>query len=329
MLAIVLHAMAALALTAPWTRPPALPSGGGMGALSLALTSGPVGFAGSGTVAGAAEDASVPAAEAATRLTMAASTAPAASEPMAEMPVPERRPTAQRIPQPAVPDTVVTVPRAVTLAEPVDVALAALPENDALPSDVPPLTGETAMPTPERAASDTVRPQTVARVSTPSPASTTPTADEAHPSAPPAGAASRSDDGERAGDGFKTASMEAAQDVSSTTGTGGGPAEPAGLQGGAAARADFMRALRAWLERHKEYPARARSRRQQGVVLLNFTIDRAGAVLGFRIARSSGHRLLDRAVERLIRRAQPLPSLPGEWKLSHLELQVPIRFSLR
>lgn len=92
---------------------------------------------------------------------------------------------------------------------------------------------------------------------------------------------------------------------------------------------DYLARLLAWLDRHKDYPARARSRRQEGVVMLQFSIDRIGRVLDYRIARSSGHRLLDKAVVKMIRRADPLPALPDAVASGHLELELPIRFSLR
>ena len=88
-------------------------------------------------------------------------------------------------------------------------------------------------------------------------------------------------------------------------------------------------AIAAWLERHKEYPQQARARRQEGVVLLRFTIDRAGRLLNWRIDQGSGYAALDREVEAMLRRATPLPPLPPEMTQAELELAVPIRFRLR
>ena len=92
---------------------------------------------------------------------------------------------------------------------------------------------------------------------------------------------------------------------------------------------DYMSALQAWLERHKEYPRRARLRRQEGTALLYFVIDRSGRVLEARLQQTSGHDLLDRAVMTMIERAQPLPSMPDEMRDARLELVVPIEFFLR
>ena len=93
--------------------------------------------------------------------------------------------------------------------------------------------------------------------------------------------------------------------------------------------ADYAAVLQAWLEKHKEYPRRARRRRQEGAALLYFVMDREGHVLDYRIQESSGFRLLDREVERMIERAQPLPRMPEEMQQARLELVVPVQFFLR
>lgn len=99
-----------------------------------------------------------------------------------------------------------------------------------------------------------------------------------------------------------------------------------GLPGHAASYFDL---LRAWLEKHKEYPRDARLRRSQGTVLLWFEIDRDGNVLGHRITGSSGHAALDREVDALIRRAAPLPAMPPEMSQARLALVVPVEFRLK
>lgn len=110
-------------------------------------------------------------------------------------------------------------------------------------------------------------------------------------------------------------------------GSGGDPAlEPGG--GGAlddAAMEDYARLLGEWLDRHKEYPDRARKRNQQGVVLCEFTMAEDGAILSHRILESSGFPLLDEEVEALFERASPLPVPPAGADLTYT---VPIVFAL-
>lgn len=92
---------------------------------------------------------------------------------------------------------------------------------------------------------------------------------------------------------------------------------------------DYAATVLAWLERHKEYPRRARLRRQEGTVALYFVVNRAGAVLEYRLEESSGHRALDEEVLSMIERAQPLPPMPEDMHREHLELIVPVEFFLR
>jgi periplasmic protein TonB len=125
----------------------------------------------------------------------------------------------------------------------------------------------------------------------------------------------------------------------SIPGTGGrsgadGPAEAGADSGGAGgglpgSSADYLDLLRTWLERHKEYPRRAQLRRQEGTALLRFVVDRDGHVLSYRIEESSGHAALDDAVEEMLERAQPLPTMPPEMTQARLELVVPVTFQLR
>src|SRR5262249_59412414 len=57
------------------------------------------------------------------------------------------------------------------------------------------------------------------------------------------------------------------------------------------------------LQRFRRYPAAARSRKEEGIVVLSFSVDRTGHVLSHAIARSSGHADLDEEVMSLIMRA--------------------------
>jgi len=83
------------------------------------------------------------------------------------------------------------------------------------------------------------------------------------------------------------------------------------------------------LQRFRRYPAAARSRKEEGTVLLSFSVDRAGHVLSRTIARSSGHADLDEEVIALIARAEPLPPFPATMPQQQMDLTLPMRFSLR
>ncbi|MES1923854.1 energy transducer TonB [Salinisphaera sp. T31B1] len=92
---------------------------------------------------------------------------------------------------------------------------------------------------------------------------------------------------------------------------------------------DYRSELRSWLARHKDYPRRARRLRQEGTAVLYFVMDRNGHVLNWEIRQSSGHALLDEAVEKMIKDADPLPALPDSVPMQRLALTVPVSFKLR
>ncbi|MEM7401328.1 MAG: energy transducer TonB [Pseudomonadota bacterium] len=107
--------------------------------------------------------------------------------------------------------------------------------------------------------------------------------------------------------------------VDKTTSTGGASVK---------AKSDYKALLRNLLEKKKRYPKNAQKRRQEGVVKLWFKIDKSGKLLAHKIVASSGHKLLDREVEKLIKRAAPLPAFPSDLKQSAIEFTVPIGFEM-
>ena len=74
------------------------------------------------------------------------------------------------------------------------------------------------------------------------------------------------------------------------------------------------------------YPGSARARRQQGVAMLHFAIDRRGGVPDVAQAQSSGFALLDREALALPRRASPLSAPPDDMRGERIELQEPVEF---
>ena len=167
-------------------------------------------------------------------------------------------------------------------------------------------------PDPPEAAVARPQPQQVARdvepISTPEETAAQPTPAALPPPSAPKGSEA-------------VAGVGASQNTGSETDTAAG--------GSPGAARDYFTALKVWLERHKEYPRSAKLRRQQGTAMLHFEMDRQGNVLSYEIRESSGHRLLDREVEDMIKRAQPLPSFPAEMAQATLKITVPVNFSIR
>ena len=92
---------------------------------------------------------------------------------------------------------------------------------------------------------------------------------------------------------------------------------------------DYQAQLSAWLERYKSYPRRARQRQQEGTAFLRFKIDSSGKLISYELERSSGFRLLDQEVEKMLKRALPLPKMPVAMGERELELILPVSFQLR
>jgi TonB family protein len=91
---------------------------------------------------------------------------------------------------------------------------------------------------------------------------------------------------------------------------------------------DWNSELVATLSRNKRYPTEALTNKEQGVVIVSFTVDRSGKLLNSRINQTSGSDALDQAAIDLLKRAQPFPPLPSSYDKTQITLSLPIRFSL-
>lgn len=109
------------------------------------------------------------------------------------------------------------------------------------------------------------------------------------------------------------------------------PAAPAPGASAQAARlmATWEKALVSHLNRFKRYPDAARSRRSQGSVHVQFTIDRTGRVLATRVVRSSGSEALDHEATAVLQRASPMPAPPTQFAGATFDLTLPVQFQIR
>lgn len=114
------------------------------------------------------------------------------------------------------------------------------------------------------------------------------------------------------------------------------PSPPAAAAGPAAsdprgqkAELDYFALISAHLNRRKAYPAEARKARQEGVVVIRFTVDRNGNVSGESIKRGSGFALLDQATLYLLQRVAPLPAMPANMPRDSVTIALPIAYSLK
>ena len=97
----------------------------------------------------------------------------------------------------------------------------------------------------------------------------------------------------------------------------------------ARAQANWQSSLVAHINRHKRYPAEARAHKVEGIVSIEFTLDRSGQILSSRVIHSSGSPILDEEAVALLRRAAPLPSPPQEVPPEGVRLALPIHFRMR
>lgn len=93
--------------------------------------------------------------------------------------------------------------------------------------------------------------------------------------------------------------------------------------------ADYFGTIQARLARHKIYPQAARLRREEGTVLVRFTIVADGTITGWAVVQGSGHGSLDRAAEEMIQRASPLPPIPAGMGRAQIDITLPVRYALQ
>jgi protein TonB len=92
---------------------------------------------------------------------------------------------------------------------------------------------------------------------------------------------------------------------------------------------EYKAALRESIERNKGYPRRAVRMRQEGEVVVGFTIHRNGDIESLRIVESSGSRLLDKAAHRAVEKISGKLPFPEKLERERWEFTIPIKFALR
>lgn len=96
--------------------------------------------------------------------------------------------------------------------------------------------------------------------------------------------------------------------------------------GGEVRTLNYKERVLLWLKRHGSYPRDSYRYRHEGVVLLEFEIDRGGRVLYYHVAKSSGYHLLDQEVKQMMQRASPVPPIPTELAQDRMHFTIPVRF---
>jgi TonB family protein len=91
---------------------------------------------------------------------------------------------------------------------------------------------------------------------------------------------------------------------------------------------DWNDELVAQLQRNKNYPVEALNKKEEGTVIVSFTVDRSGNLVDSAVDQSSGSTILDQEAIAVLTRSQPFPPLPSDYPKFQLSLKIPIRFNL-
>ena len=92
------------------------------------------------------------------------------------------------------------------------------------------------------------------------------------------------------------------------------------------APADYAALLAARLEQVKRYPDPARAKRQEGTVMVFFTLEKSGRLIRWHVAHTSGYHLLDAEVAMMMVAASPFPPFPEGMHKAEESFVVPIEF---
>lgn len=90
----------------------------------------------------------------------------------------------------------------------------------------------------------------------------------------------------------------------------------------------YFAELMAWLNQHKDYPPELKKEKQQGVVVLTFSINQSGEITTAKIKTSSGFPQLDQAALNMLAQANPVPPIPEAMGRDRLLLTIPVEYSL-
>ena len=91
----------------------------------------------------------------------------------------------------------------------------------------------------------------------------------------------------------------------------------------------YLASIRARIEKHKRYPARAKIRHQEGKVTIRFVLTPSGDTQSLGVSKSSGREILDNAALKAVRDASPFPGMPGGIFKGEIPLALTIVFRLR
>ena len=89
----------------------------------------------------------------------------------------------------------------------------------------------------------------------------------------------------------------------------------------------YTRKLINAIRKVQRYPKRAVDQGIEGDVVILIKIDKNGEVIERRLTQRSGSRIIDRAVLKMVNKAEPFPTIPEELGVEEFEFSVPLSFA--
>ncbi len=82
------------------------------------------------------------------------------------------------------------------------------------------------------------------------------------------------------------------------------------------------------IQENKKYPYEAKQKNIEGIVEMQFAIDKCGLLKDISVIKSSGYQILDDEALSTVKRASPYPVIPERLKTDNLKLQVRLIYKI-
>jgi protein TonB len=99
--------------------------------------------------------------------------------------------------------------------------------------------------------------------------------------------------------------------------------------GSGSAEVKYQDQVRAAIHANIIYPRQARRLKIEGEGIVRLEVMRDGHIKSYRFVKSTGHHLLDHAVEEIIKNSDPLPNVPSSINKVPVTLDLPLGFKLQ
>jgi protein TonB len=90
----------------------------------------------------------------------------------------------------------------------------------------------------------------------------------------------------------------------------------------------YLLELKTLIEKHKQYPSRAKRLQQQGIVMLHFTILKNGSFSNIQIKKECKFKRLNKAALNLIKQLNFFKKIPEKLEKQTWDIQVPIEYKI-